>query len=260
MRRFTIGLVAFVGLAALASTGICPKGVFYSSANAEPKAREKCEWSGEVRYERNASYESEDETLKLDESLVAIVEMEKNKETAFGFETRSASGSYNLKYFYFSGDSCVYSKADLTGGGIIQMEPKGAQPYSPGKGWVLISLEIYPDSKVYMDLKVNILPPTSGVFINHHCGPPPETKQYPIPQYWDPEKRRDPSWLDFRQGVVIRITGNVRNNIFQGTKTFTHDALAADLSGSVGAYLGPQEIPAPITVKYNFSCIKKDKQ
>jgi hypothetical protein len=260
MKRFMIEMIAFVVLAALASAGICPKGVFCSSANAEPKAREKCEWSGEVRYERNANYASKDETLKLDESFVAIVEMEKNKETAFGFETRSASGSYSFKYSYFSGDSCVYSKADLTGGGIIQKEPRVTPSYIPGKGWMLISLEVYPEGKVYMDLKVNILPPTSGVFINHNCGPPPETKRYPVPQYWDPYRPHDLFFLDFRQGVVIRITGNVQNNIFQGIKTFTHDALAADLSGSVGARLGPQEIPAPITVKYNFSCIRKDKR
>lgn len=259
MKRILIGIAILIVVITLLSADLCPKGVFCSSANAEPKAREKCEWSGEVRYERNANYASKDETLKLDESFVAIVEMEKNKETDFGFETRSASGSYSLKYFYFSGDSCVYSKADLTGGGIIQKEPKGAPPYVPGKGWMQTSLEVFPDGKVYMNLNVNILPPTSGVFINHNCGPPPATKRYPIPQYWDPYRPHD-LFLDFRQGVIVRITGNVRNNKFQGIKTFTHDRLAADLSGSVGASIGPQNIPAPITVKYNFSCIKKEKR
>jgi len=249
-RRFLIFLAMVASV--IAMTLFCPP-------NALPKAREKCEWSGEVRYERNANYASKDETLKLDESCVAIVEMEKNKENDFGFETRSASGSYSLKYSYFSGDSCDYLKADLTGGGIIQKQPKGAPPYVPGKGWVLISLEIYPDDKFFMDLNVNILPPTSGVFINHHCKPPPETKQYPIPQYWDPYRPHD-TFLDFRPAVVIRIAGNVRDNKIQGVKTFTQDVLAADLSASVGASIGPQNIPAPITVKYNFSCTKKEKR
>ena len=75
MKRFVIGIIAFVVLAALASAGLCPKGIFPSRANAQPKAREKCEWSGEVRYERSANYASKDETLKLDESFVAIVEV-----------------------------------------------------------------------------------------------------------------------------------------------------------------------------------------
>jgi len=261
MKRFMIGLIAFVVLEALAAAGLCPKGVFRSSANAEPKAGEECEWSGELRYERNATYASEDETLELDESLVAIVEMEKNKETEFGFETSSASGSYSLKYSYSMGDSCDYFKADLTGGGIIQKEPNGAPQYAPGKGWMLISLEVPPDGKVYMDLNVNILPPTSGVFISHHCEPPAKTDRYPIPQFWDPTRKMcDICWLDLRMPVIVRITGNGRDNKFQGFKTLTHDDLAADLSGSAGASIGPKSIPAPITVKYNFSCIKKDKR
>jgi len=107
--------------------------MLFCPANALPKAREKCEWSGEVRYERNANYASKDETFKLDESCVAIVEMEKNKENDFGFETRSASGSYSLKYSYFSGDSCDYLKADLTGGGIIQNNQREPHHMFQGK-------------------------------------------------------------------------------------------------------------------------------
>ncbi len=232
----------------------------WQDAMAKPPETQAGEWSGTVRYERSANYSEQNEILTMNETVVAIIEMAKDKETTYGYQASAISGSYNFEYSHIDGDSCDYFKADFKGGGVVAKQPTGTPSYVPGKAWVLTSLEVNPDNQFILSITINILPPTEGFFLDNRCGPPQETQRYPIPQYWNPNEPGDLQWLDLRLGAVIRIVGTVVNDRIIGTKTFVPgEFLLKDGSTIVGTTLGASQIPAPVTVKYNFSRIKKNQ-